>query len=247
MNLLRVDKLSEDLIDRLRSFFNERKYKVFGVYEEGARVEKDGNIVWKTKSKQCNPHYHFWIESGITNDALKKAMIEPFPEFGKGNRACSNKVPNLRYLCKGPWASLKNGKCTGTRREPMVVINTMEIPEDRIKEEYENFWTQNAQDVEDSKEKKPTFMETVEERWQSSVLREKLFYEVQALRPHRVDAWDVDRMAKQVGIWLIDEFKTLKKIQDLPVNKKYVSHLMLDIIRAEELMSAWLRSNASYF
>lgn len=253
--LLRVNKLSEELIDKLRKYFEDNNLVVFGVYEEGCKYfcEKEQKIVWKTRSKECNPHYHFWIESPVTEKRCKQLLVEQIPEL-KPSTAKSwsqRHKPSLRYLCKGPWATIK-GKDTkgfnpGTRSKPMVVFNNMGITEDQIEKASESFWAQFSDDVVEvkQKEKKPTFLEVVRQRWDESDIKKRLQYEY-SMEVHH-DRWFVDRMCEDIAIWLMDEFKCLDKLDDLPIQRKYASLLFKTIGTSRELLNAWKSGRDSFF
>lgn len=92
--------------------------------------------------------------------------------------------------------------------------------EQHIKEQEEKSYKKN--------EKKLTFQEVVDEWW--NVVKPKYVWR------NDYTIWDVNKMYKMLRIELVDQFKTLKKLWDLPIIERYCNYLINDVVPTEILL-----------
>lgn len=80
------------------------------------------------------------------------------------------------------------------------------------------------------KKKKASFQDIVEDWWILNQSKYFMMYNVNST------IWDVNEMYKKLRIDLVNQFKCLKRIWDLPVIEKYCNYLLNDIVPADLLL-----------
>lgn len=218
-------------------------------------IHQDVSAFGVMEKPEINRHYHSYFKGSKTEDAYKKRFMKHGWLNSKGTKhqvfMCkaadkykefANQTVDerqdaiLRYLCKG------NSK----DEMPNVILNTLGLTEEQIKDYHDRYWKVNEQlthgKIKD-KDKKLTFKEVVVERWFASELYQQL--KLEDVEYH----WDVSRFCYRIERWLMDEFKCLEK-NDIctPTLKKYVNYLVLDVVSSEMLQKAWHRGDmTNYF
>lgn len=194
------------------------------------------------------PHVHFIIfESKTTTyNRLKKAGYAGNEDFafstvGDGQHDVQNII---NYICKGESVDVP----------PVILVNTMGFTSEQIRQYQVDYWTheksktcsgdKGARAKVPSKDRKPTFMDLVQAKWEETKLNElRVLWD-----KSDKTIWDADNICYHTSQWLMQEFKTtFKKLQDLPVITKYTSYLVLDIFDTVILARLWSRKSPGTF
>lgn len=201
-------------------------------------LAKYGDSLGVREGHDDNPHFHVWLKSRSKLQAVRANFKSTFKEH-VGNRCYSIKAApgNLQYLAKGD----------SEASSPDVFVNTMGVTDDELREAHDARWA-TANEIEVTRsagggDKPPSFFEVVQRSWRQSTL----YLEVRATHGgHCLSRWDVDSIARRIAVWLVHEFRCMKKLMDLPIIKKYVNLLILDIVSEEDLVKAWLGDRPFY-
>lgn len=134
--LLRVDYKGSQFESQLLEWLDQFD-KACGVFEQPS---------------EDNPHYHFYFESELKPDSIRKSFKRKFPDLN-GNKDFGFTVdePNFLYMAKGPGAisKLKDPRYPGKKLEPIVKLDKGDFLND-IKSLHEKWWLE-AQEWSDKK------------------------------------------------------------------------------------------------
>lgn len=124
--LLRVDYKGSAFESQLLEWLDQFD-KACGVFEQPS---------------EDNPHYHFYFESDLKPDSIRKSFKRKFPDLN-GNKDFGFSVdePNFMYMAKGPGAisKLKDPRYPGKKLEPVVKLDKGDLLVD-IKSNHEKWW-----------------------------------------------------------------------------------------------------------
>jgi len=201
-----------------------------------AWLAKKGTAIGCYETHNDNRHYHLWLKSDVRIASLRANFKYHFTDH-KGNASYSIKEAegNLQYIAKGD----------SVQSAPVIIVNTMGFTDDELKQAHDERWRVTAELQRSGGNVRKSFLETVLYRWTHSSLYErwKNEYEDRTV----FDAIEVDRMAMQLSVWMIGEFKSMRRLLDLPIVRKYVNLCLLEIVSAQSLNDAWHRGESRFF
>lgn len=188
MNSLCVRVTISPELDKEALFIFFNKYKVIGCHEY----------------PHNNPHYHFWCLTDLKHDTFQKSL-KKIPGVAGDKFSVKSTEGVLKYLCKGPKAvsKLKAADYPGEKVYPEIVINTMGITEDSIKNSHEEWWAE-AKDWKSKKTKNEKINASKKEKinWFETLM---LHVKSKGCTCHS-DGWEIAK-------WIIDAYRVYVKCE----------------------------------
>lgn len=162
-----------------------------------------------------------------------------FTEGKDGEHDVQNEI---NYICKGECLEIP----------PVILVNTMGFTGDQILQFQRDYWA-HALKVPDSSTPVGSRANTGSGKRESKAIRHMIyakFMESEALKQlvwwntTQKSVYDADRLCYRVHLWLIETFRFMDELQDLPMHRKYVIFLVLksELLDSKMVSRLWLNN-----